>query len=68
MTTYIANTNGDWWVHNGDPLIVLHSDNIPPEIDPEEIERDKFEYIIFKYGKSMELFPWIADKGKEEQA
>ena len=41
MTTYIANTNGDWWVHNGDPPIVLHSDNIPPELDPEEIEGDK---------------------------
>ena len=56
MSIYIANTNGDWWeYHDGDPLFVLRTEDIPEGIEDDEIEGDKFEDIIIEYGKQLQI-------------
>jgi hypothetical protein len=56
MSTYIANSNGDWWeYHDGDPLFVLKTQDIPEHIELDEIEGDKFEHIIIEYGKQLQI-------------
>lgn len=48
---WYASPNGDWWGgKDADYVFVLRESDLPEDIDPEEIEGDKFEDIIMELG------------------
>ena len=48
---WFASPNGDWWGgKDTDFVFVLREDDIPKD-EIENIEQDKFEKLIIKYGK-----------------